>query len=206
MDEFVVGVDPVPALLSIAVGLGLAAATGFRVFVPLLVASLAARSGHLPLASGFGWLQSLPAVIALGTATVLEVGAYYIPWLDHALDTVATPIAVMAGVLASASVVTDLPPLLKWTVAIIGGGSAAGLIQGASVLLRLKSAALTGGAGNPVVSTAELLGAIGTALLAVLLPIVCLVGVLVLLVFAFRATGRLLFGRRPVADAAAGSP
>ena len=166
----------------------------------------AARSGQLPLASGFGWLQSLPALIALGTATVLEVGAYYIPWLDHALDAVATPMAMIAGVLASAAVVTDLPPLLKWTIAIIGGGGAAGLIQGASVLLRLKSAALTGGAGNPVVSTTELFGAVGTALLAVLLPIVCLVAVIVLLVFAFRATGRLLFGRRPLTHSASGSP
>jgi hypothetical protein len=204
VDEVAVGVDLVPALLSIAIGLGLAAASGFRVFVPLLVASIAARSGQLPLASGFGWLQSFPALLALGTATALEVGAYYIPWLDHALDAVATPMAMVAGVLASAAVVTDLPPLLKWTVAIIGGGSAAGLIQGASVLLRLKSAALTGGAGNPVVSTAELFGAVATALLAVLLPIVCLVAVIVLLVFAFRATGRLLFGRRPLPDSSSG--
>ena len=205
MDDLLVGVDLVPAVLSVAAGLGLAAASGFRVFVPLLVASIAARSGQLPLASGFGWLQSFPALIALGTATVFEVGAYYIPWLDHALDTVATPLALLAGVLASASVVTDLPPLLKWTVAIIGGGGAAGLIQGASVLFRLKSTALTGGAGNPVISTAELLGAVGTALLAVLLPIACLVAVLALLLFAFRATGRLLFGRHSVAGATAAS-
>jgi len=205
VDEVAAGVDLLPALLSIAVGLGLAAASGFRVFAPLLVAGIAARSGHLPLASGFGWLQSLPALIALGTATLLEVGAYYVPWVDHALDMVATPLALVAGVLASASVVTDLPPLLKWTVAIIGGGGVAGLVQGTSVLFRLKSTALTGGAGNPVVSTVELLGAVGTALLAVLLPLGCVVAVLVLLVFAFRATGRLLFGRRSVAGASAGS-
>jgi hypothetical protein len=175
------------------------------VFVPLLVAGIAARSGHLSLANGFAWLQSPPALIALGTATVLEIGAYYVPWLDHALDTVATPLAVIVGVVASASVVTDLPPLLKWIVAIIGGGSAAGLIQGASVLLRMKSSALTGGIGNPVVSTAELFGALGTALLAILLPLLCLVAVAFLLVFAFRTTGRLIFGRRPVAETPGGS-
>jgi len=193
------GLEPGPALLSLAIGLGLAAACGFRVFVPLLMASVAARIGHLPLAAGFGWLASLPALIALATATVLEVGAYYIPWLDHALDTIATPTAVLAGILASASVVTQLPPILKWSAAIIGGGGAAGLIQGASVLFRLKSSVLTGGLGNPVVSTAELVGAIGTALLALVWPLVCLVIVVALVIIAFRATGHLLFGRHPAA-------
>lgn len=198
--ELVPGLGLWPGLVSVAVGLGLAAACGFRVFVPLLIASLAAHFGRLPLANGFDWLASVPALVALGTATVLEVGAYYVPWLDHALDVVATPTAVLAGMLAAASVVTDLPPLLKWSTVIIGGGGAAGLIQGASVLLRLKSGALTGGLANPLVSTAELAGAGITALLAVLLPFVCLLLVLALLITVFRTAGRLLFGRRPVPD------
>ena len=143
------------------------------------------------------WLGSWPALVALGAATVLEVGAYYLPWLDHALDLVATPAAVLAGMLVSASVLTELPPVVRWIVPLIGGGGLAGLIQGASVLLRLKSAAFTGGIANPIVSTAELAGATVTALLAVLMPVLCLVGVLTLIAMACRATGRLLFGRRP---------
>ncbi len=196
MGEFGTGLGLWPGLVSAAVGLGLAAACGFRVFVPLLIASLAAHFGHLPLAGGFEWLATVPALVALGTATVLEVGAYYVPWVDHALDVVATPAAVLAGMLAAASVVTDLPPLLKWSTVIVGGGAAAGLIQGASVLLRLKAGTLTGGLANPFVSTAELVGAGTTALLAILLPLVCLALVIVLLVAVFRATGRLFFGRR----------
>jgi len=190
------GQDGLSALVSVGIGLGLAAACGFRVFVPLLVASGAAYFGQLPLAGGFEWLGTLPALLALGTAAVLEVGAYYVPWIDHALDVVATPAAVLAGILASASVLTDLPPILKWAVTIVGGGGAAGLLQGASVLLRLKSTTLTGGMGNPAVSTAELLGAILTALLAILVPLVCLAAVVALVILAFRATGHILFGRR----------
>jgi hypothetical protein len=190
------GQEGLSALVSIGIGLGLAAACGFRVFVPLLVASGAAHIGQLPLATGFEWLGTLPALLALGTAAVLEVGAYYIPWIDHALDAVATPTAVLAGILACAAVLTDLPPILKWAVTIVGGGGAAGLLQGASVLLRLKSTTLTGGMANPAVSTAELLGAIITALLAVLVPLVCLAAVAALVILAFRATGHILFGRR----------
>ncbi len=193
------------AALSIAAGLGLAAACGFRVFVPLLIASLAARTGHLPLAAGFDWLASWPALAAFGAATALEVGAYFIPWLDHALDTVATPAAVLAGMLASASVLTDLPPLVKWTVTLIGGGGLAGLIQGVSVLARLKSTALTGGLANPVVATGELIGASTLALLAVLLPLLCLLAVVALIVVGVRASGRLVFGRPPLPPASPGS-
>jgi hypothetical protein len=182
-------------LVSIALGLGLAAACGFRVFVPLLIASATARFGHLQLAGGFDWLASSGALIALGSATLLEIVAYYVPWLDHALDMVATPAAVLAGMFASASVLVDLPPVLKWAVTIIGGGGIAALIQGTSVLLRLKSTALTGGVANPVVATAELMGAVGIGLLAVLLPLACLAAVIALVFFSFRATGRLLFGR-----------
>ncbi|HEY7682221.1 MAG TPA: DUF4126 domain-containing protein [Gemmatimonadales bacterium] len=191
------GSDGIQTFLSIAIGLGLAAACGFRVFIPLLIAGSAARLGHLQLAADFQWLASVPALLALGTAAVLEVGAYYIPWLDHALDMVATPAAVVAGILASASVLHGVPPVLRWVLPVIGGGASAGLIQGVSVLFRLKSTTLTGGVANPIVSTAELVGAAFMTLLAIVFPLVCLALVGVLLVFAFRATGRIIFGRPP---------
>lgn len=178
--------DALQGLLSVAIGLGLAAACGFRVFTPLLIAGLAAHWGRLQLTGGFEWLGGLPALLAFGTATVLEIGAYYLPWLDHALDVIATPAAVLAGMVATAAVVTDLPPLVKWTVAIIGGGGLAGLVQATSVLARLKSTALTGGLGNPVVATLEAVGSVLTSLLALLLPLLCLAVVTVVVVVAAR--------------------
>jgi hypothetical protein len=185
-------------LISVAIGLGLAAACGFRVFTPLLIAGIAAHWGHLPLAGGFEWLASVPAMIAFGTATILEIGAYYFPWLDHALDLVATPAAVLAGMLAAASVMTDLPPLLKWTATIIGGGGAAGLVQAASVLLRLKSTALTGGLGNPVVATGEAAGSVLTSIVSIMLPIVAVAAIGVMLIFLIRWRSRT--GRRETGD------
>lgn len=188
--------DALSPIFAIALGLGLAAAAGFRVFVPLFAAGLAARTGHLELASDFAWLSSAPALIALGTATAIEVVAYYVPWLDHALDTVATPSAVVAGIVASASVVTDVPPMVKWLVAVIGGGGMAGLIQGATVVARLKSATLTGGLANPVVATGEALGAGITTVLAILLPLATLLILVAVCTFMIKASGRLFFGRR----------
>src|SRR5512136_696111 len=101
-------------LLSVMIGMGLSAACGFRVFVPLLILSIAGLSGHLRLAPGFEWIASWPALLAFATATILEILAYYIPWVDHFLDMIAGPVALLAGVLASASLVKDMPPLLKW--------------------------------------------------------------------------------------------
>jgi len=182
--------------LAIALGLGLAAASGLRVFVPLLALSIAASSGYVELAPGWSWLASGAALVALSTATALEVGAYAVPWLDHALDVVATPAAVLAGMLASASVLMELPPLLKWSIVIVGGGGVAGLTQGASVLARLKSGLFTGGLANPIVSLSELFGAIALSALAILLPMVALVAVVLLLVVVFARAGRARFGRR----------
>ncbi|MCB1625421.1 MAG: DUF4126 domain-containing protein [Pseudomonadales bacterium] len=187
--------------LSVALGIGLAAAVGFRVFLPLLIASIAAYSGHLNLTSGFEWLGTLPAIVMLGVAAVLEILAYYVPGVDNALDAVATPLALVAGTVVAAAVMTDMPPLVKWTTAIIAGGGAAGLTQGTTALLRAKSTTMTGGLGNAVVATGELGGAIGISLLALVAPIVALIVVLLFCWFGVRLLRRLFGRRRP--DAAA---
>jgi hypothetical protein len=182
-------------LLGMGVGIGLSAACGFRVFVPLLVMNLASLAGLLDLAPGFSWVGSPYATVAFGTATILEVSGYYIPWVDHLLDLFATPAAIIAGTVATASVVTDLSPFLKWTMALIAGGGIAGLVQGTSVLLRATSSAATAGIGNPVVSTLELLGSVITALLAILVPTLCLALVVFLCLLVIRRAGRVLFGK-----------
>jgi len=153
--------------LSIAAGLALAAACGFRVFTPLLVMSLAARAGHLDLASGFDWIASTPALVALATATGLEILAYYVPWVDNLLDTVATPAAVVAGMIVAGSQIADIAPWLRWTTAIIGGGGMAAGVQGATVLARQLSSFATGGVANPLVSTAEMGASLSLSVMAI---------------------------------------
>jgi hypothetical protein len=176
--------------LAIAIGIGLAAATGFRAFLPLVIAGAAARWGGLPLASGFQWLSSTSALVALGTASVVEVAAYYIPLVDHALDVAAGPAAVVAGVLASASAMADIPPGIMWPVAIIGGGGIAGLTKAMSALVRVKSGLVTGGVANPLVATGETAGAVVTAIAAIVVPLLCLLGLFVLLLWMGRRVRR----------------
>ena len=168
-------------LLSVCVGLGLSAACGFRVFVPLLVTSIAAYSGHLHLASSFDWIGTPAALTAFGVATALEVGGYYIPWLDHFLDTLATPAAVVAGTIITASMVTDVSSFLKWSLAIVAGGGIAGAVQATTILARGLSLTTTAGLGNPLVATAELGGSILTAIAALVAPFLAL-GLVLLLI------------------------
>jgi hypothetical protein len=169
-------------VLAICLGIGLSAACGFRVFVPLLVMSIASLSGHLTLAPGFQWIGTYPALVTFSVATVVEVGGYYIPWVDHLLDTMATPAAIVAGTVITAAMVSNMSPLMKWTLAVIAGGGAAGLIQGTTVLARGASTATTGGLGNPFVATIELGGALFTSILALLAPVLT-VGFIVVVLF-----------------------
>lgn len=170
--------------LSVLVGIGLSAACGFRVFVPLLAISIASQSGHLTLSSGFEWMGTYPAMIAFAVATVLEIAGYYIPWVDHLLDIVASPAAVVAGIIAMASSVAGLSPFLRWSLAIIAGGGIAGTVQALSGITRLASSSTTGGIGNPAVSTAEAAGATAFSAMAIIIPVV---GAIVLAIILFLA-------------------
>ena len=170
-------------LLGICLGTGLAAACGFRVFVPLLMMGMASYTGHIQLSESFVWIGSVPALIVFGVATVVEIGAYYIPWLDNLMDTLTTPAAVIAGIIVTASCVTDVSPLLKWTLAVVAGGGSAGVVQVGSSLLRATSTATTAGVANPLLSTAEAGGAIGLSLVSVALPVVAALAVIFCIAF-----------------------
>lgn len=175
-------------VVSLLVGVGLAAAAGFRVFVPLLVVGLAEHFGALPLAEGFAWMGSAPALAAFAAATVLEILGYYVPWVDNLLDTIASPAAVVAGVVLTAAVLTDIDPMLRWTLAIVAGGGTATIFQGLTAGTRGISTATTGGLANPLVSTAEAGGSLVLAVLAVVVPVAAVALVAVLLVFVARRT------------------
>jgi len=156
-----------------------------RVFLPLFVLGLASRAGLLPLADDFRWVASPAAPGALGVATVLEIGAYYIPWLDHALDAIASPVAVGAGVLATAALLGDADPFLRWALALLAGGGTAATVQATSVAARAASGASTLGLGNPLVSTMEWVGALVTSVaslfVAPLVVLALLAGLVLLL-------------------------
>jgi Domain of unknown function (DUF4126) len=170
--------------ISIAIGLGLAAACGFRVFLPLFLISVASRAGFLSLAGSFDWMGSTPALLAFGTATALEIAAYFIPFVDNLLDSVATPAAIVAGALATFTQVGDMNPVLAFSVATVGGVGAAGAVQGLTTVARQLSSLATAGFGNPILAVFEAGGALLMSVLAVFVPFLAVFVVLLCIYFA----------------------
>ena len=178
-------------ITAIAIGIGLSASCGFRVFVPMLIASIAAKMNLFPVTESFQWLASWPALISFGTATIAEILAYYIPFVDNLLDTVTTPLAVGGGTILLTSVLPIDNELLKWVSGFIFGGGAAATVQGGTVLTRLASTKLTAGTGNAVVATGEHAAAFGTSVLSLFIPLL-ISSVVIILIFYFVAK----FGKR----------
>jgi len=172
-------------VLSIFLGIGLAASVGFRVFVPLFALSLASYFNVWELNESWQWIGSLAAVITLGVATLVEIFAYYIPYIDNLLDTIAVPLAAIAGTAVMASTVADLSPVVTWAMAIIAGGGTAAAIKGASGATRLTSTATTGGLANPVVSTIETGTSLIMSALSIFIPVLAIIGVAIILLFIF---------------------
>ena len=173
-------------LLSVFLGVGLSAACGFRVFVPLLVMSIASLTGQMQLSPEFEWIGTYPALAAFAIATIFEIAAYYVPWVDNLLDTVAIPAATVAGTIVMASAVSEMSPFLKWGLAVIVGGGVAGTVQGLTTITRITSTAATGGIGNPLVSTAEAGGSLIMSILAIAVPVLAAIGAAAIIFIAWR--------------------
>ncbi|MEL6401333.1 MAG: DUF4126 domain-containing protein [Cyanobacteria bacterium J06626_4] len=169
--------DTANIVLALCLGLGLSAACGFRVFVPPFAMSLATMQGAVTPAADWQWLGNPITVITLGIATLLEVAAYFTPWVSNALDSVeliAAPIAGMAMTALSLSMVGDINPVMLWTTAAIAGGGTAELVEGATALTRLATAGTTAGLASPVLGFMELLSAAVLSILAILAPVLAL--------------------------------
>ena len=177
-------------LLSIAAGLALAAAAGFRAFVPLFATALAIHLGWVEAAPGFAWLGEPLVLIVLGVATVTEIAAYYIPGVDHVLDVIAAPVAIAAGVIAAAGVMVGLPDWARWVTAIGAGGIVTTAGHALNAVGRAKTGAVSGGLGNPVYATGELAGSLMLSSLALLLPVAAIVALIAIIAFAVQRRRR----------------
>lgn len=173
-------------VLHVAIGIGLSAAAGFRILVPFLFAGIAANQGYLTLSPNMAWMATEPAIIAMAVATALEILVYFIPVVDNMMDAVEVPVATIAGVLLTASVTGDMDPFLRWSLALIAGGSVAGTTSAFTSLTRLASTAAAGPFGNIAVSTVELASSTVLSILALVAPVIVVIVVAVLLFLAFR--------------------
>ena len=173
-------------LLNVLIGVGLAATCGFRIFVPLLIMGIASVSGYLNLTDSFAWIASYPALIVFSIATVLEIIAYFFPYVDNLLNMVSTPISVIAGIMVTAAVMTDVSPILQWTLAIIAGGGAASATSMISNGTHNASTVVSAGITNPILSAIESIISVIMPILAIALPVLAFILIVLFVVFVYR--------------------
>jgi hypothetical protein len=187
-------------ITTIAMGIALSATAGFRVFVPMLAAAVAGHFNIMHLPADMAWLSSWTSIICFATASIAEIGAYYIPFIDNLLDTIATPLSVAAGTLLAFSIlpVSSQEPIVRWGLAFLAGGSTAGTIQLGTGLLRLLSSKTTVGTGNVVVASTENVAAISSSLLSFVIPVILALLLLVLCSWIVIKLFKRIIPRRPL--------
>jgi len=164
--------DVLQILIQVMLGIALSAVCGYRIFVPFLAMGIAGMAGYIQFADGFAWISSWPALLVFGVATILEIAAYFIPHIDNILNAIALPAGAVAGIIVAASVISDMDPMLKWTLAIIAGGGAATVTGLLSNGVHQLSTAVSAGFANPVVSGAESVGTVAASVISIAMPIV----------------------------------
>lgn len=177
--------------IALCMGISLSAACGFRVFAPLLAVALAARFTGLSVQGALGWVSTDAALVCLASATVVEMLAYYIPLVDHALDAIATPLSLLAGAIITCGLLPEMPEYARWGLGIVAGAGAAGAVQLSTATLRALSTATTGTLANPIFSTLENILSVIGAVLAIVLPCIAALCVLLLVWLVYRCTKRL---------------
>ena len=168
-----------PALL----GLGLAAASGLRIFIPMLMAALAAKFQlfGIELNESMAWMTSNGAIAALALATVIEIVADKVPLLDNALHAIGIIARPVAGAVVAGSMFAGLDPTAAAIAGIIVGAPTALAFGAAQGGTRAASTATTGGLANPFLSFLEDVMAFFTVLIAFVFPV--LIPVLLILLF-----------------------
>ena len=189
--------NEIDILVASSLGLGLAAASGFRVFIPPFLYGLFLRLDMVPISipmTGISeWMASDIGLIILGVAMIVEILGYYVPWIDNLLDTIASPAAIIAGVMMMSSTLSDTHPALQWGASIIAGGGVSGTVQIGTVATRAVSTATTGGLANPIVSTVEAGACIVCTILAILLPVNALLLVIILVGYSGKQVNKRFF-------------
>lgn len=172
-------------IISILLGICLAAAAGFRVFIPLLLINIASMAGYMQLADDFAWIGSIPALIVFSVAVVVEIIGYYTPWVDNLLDLIASPLAIISGILLSGAVIIDVNPLIKWTLMVIVGGGTSISFHLLTAKTRALSSLFTGGFANPIFSTFESISSVFITIISIIIPILGIILVILLLCLLF---------------------
>jgi hypothetical protein len=165
----------------IGLAIALASVCGIRAFSPILIVSILSKIGFIPLQSDFEWLSSTSALIILSIATLIEIIAYFFPWVDSVLSAISTIVTPVAGIIVSCAVLDGFDPTFRWVFAVVAGG---GISEGVALIkmgIHFIVDVFTAGIAAPILSFIENIVAICSSILAFLIPILTALFLLILI-------------------------
>ena len=183
---------------AVFLGIVLAAASGIRAFLPLLLVGLLARFELLngvELGDKFVWITSNLALTTFAVASIVEILSDKVPAVDSALDVVMTFIRPATGALSVIAVLSSVNPVFAYTSGLVLAAGTTLPIHLAKTGVRLGSHAATAGTASPVVSTSEDIAVVTGITISAFLPVLAIVFGLASL-FAVALAIRILLNRR----------
>jgi hypothetical protein len=168
--------------LDILSGLTLAAPAGVNAYIPLLAVALAERLGWLHLYEPYDVLGSWWVIAIIAVLLIVEVVADKVPAVDHVNDVIQTVVRPAAGGLLAVS--SSGHGSVSPVVLLVAGVLIAGGVHAVKASARPVVNASTAGAGAPVVSTLEDVGAVIVTVLALLVPVLAAIVIIAVVVVA----------------------
>jgi hypothetical protein len=188
-------------MFEVLTGAGLATAAGLNAYIPLLAIGLLSRFTDLVnLPPAWAWLENGWVQIILGVLLVIEIIADKIPAVDSVNDWIQTIVRPAAGGIvfgsgtaAQTATVTDPATFFTsnaWVPIVIGILLALTVHVGKTVVRPAANIA-SAGIAAPVLSTVEDFFSAAMSFVALLLPILVLVGLAGLIAGAIAVTRRM---------------
>ncbi len=154
-----------------ALAYALTTTAGVRALLALAAVSIAAHFHVIHPPEAFAWLAAPLAMWLLGGLAVVEILADKVPLLDHLLHVGQVALKPAAAAVLVGGTLNPPSHEALITLMVLGALNALG-VHAAIAAVRGASTVTTGGAGNPVVSTAEDAGSIGSLVVSFVAPFV----------------------------------
>jgi len=173
--------------LKILIGLGLSAASGFRLFVPFAILSIFSISGIYNTTSTPYIFSSDLFLVIFIILSVSEVVLFYNPWIDNMLDLISTPASIFSGIILTYFVLYDTEIYLRLLISVILGGLVSLNVQLLTVKARSSTSIFSKGNGNQIVSTIENISSIFISILVLKFPLagIFVSAIIIYLIYTF---------------------
>lgn len=156
--------------MDILTGITLAAPAGLNAYIPLLAVALSQHKGWLHLSGPYAHMGDWWFIALVTVLLIVEIVADKVPAVDHVNDVIQTFVRPAAGGLLAVAA-SGQGKLEPWLL-LLAGVLIAGGVHAVKASARPFINGLSGGAGGPLTSMVEDVGAMGMSIVAIAAPVI----------------------------------